>query len=81
MRRMASRMLAEDSVFRGVQTALKSSLEARRMVDRNVGRLLAILDVPSNQDMERLFDHMEQLDADLARVSARIEALAQERER
>lgn len=75
--RAASRLLAQDGVFAGFQRTLRATLEARRAVDRNVGRLLAGLNLPSFQDVERLFDHITALEGDLADLSERLRALSE----
>ncbi len=77
LRRMASRLLAKDTVFEAVQAGLRSTLEARRTMDRNVGRVLAGLNVPSNQEVERLTEDVRALDQEIGRLSARIERLAE----
>jgi hypothetical protein len=79
--RWTSRLLAEDGVFAGVQRALRTSLDARKAVDRNVGRVLAGLNLPSHQDVERLFDHIQQLESEIGAVNRRLAALAERIER
>lgn len=74
---VASRLLAKDGVFAGFQRTLRATLEARRTVDRNVGRVLAGLNLPSFQDVERLFDHIQALEQDLGDLSRRLSALAE----
>lgn len=80
LRHLTSRLLAVDSVFRGVQRALLESLEVRRALDRNVGRLLAGLNVPSHQEVSRLFDHLDRIDSALAELGRRVNTLAAELE-
>ena len=81
MRRLASRLLAKDTVFEVVQGGLRATLEARRAVDRNVGRLLAGLNVPSNQEVERLVADVRALDREIGALSSRITKLAEQAER
>ncbi|MEQ9499038.1 MAG: hypothetical protein RIT81_19310 [Deltaproteobacteria bacterium] len=80
LRRIASRLLAKDTVFEIVQGGLRVTLEARRAVDRNVGRVLAGLNVPSNQEVELLVEEVRALDRELSQLSVRIERLAEEAE-
>lgn len=75
-RRLASELLAKDSVFSGVQRALLGTLDARRAVDRNIGRVLAGLNLPSHIEVDRLYDDVRALEQDVARLTQRAEALA-----
>ena len=76
-RRLASRLLARDTVFAGVQRALLGSLDARRAVDRNIGRVLAGLNLPSHQEVERLYDDVRALEREITELTQRAERLAQ----
>jgi polyhydroxyalkanoate synthesis regulator phasin len=62
-------------VFRAVQRGLSFSLDARRMFERNVDRLLATINVPSQQDVMRLEERIERLDRDLERLNERLSRL------
>ena len=70
-RRMASRLLAKDAVFAGVQRALLSTLDARRAADRNLGRVLAALNLPSHQEVDRLYEDIRDLEQEVARLTER----------
>lgn len=70
-RALASRLLAKDSVFTGVQRALLSTLDARRAVDRNIGRVLAGLNLPSHQEVDRLYEDVRALEREVAALAER----------
>lgn len=80
-RSVASRLLAKDSVFTGVQRALLSTLDARRAVDRNIGRVLAGLNLPSHQEVERLYDDIRALEREVAALTARAQDMRRSRDR
>jgi polyhydroxyalkanoate synthesis regulator phasin len=73
---VASQLLAKDSVFSGVQRAFLGSLDARRAVDRNIGRVLAGLNLPSHQEVERLYDDVRELEREVSALTRRAERLA-----
>ena len=72
LRRWTSKLLARDSVFRAVQHGLHSSLDARRAVDRNVERVLSVLDVPSRSDVARIESDLAVLDETLTDLQQRL---------
>lgn len=76
-RRLASNLLAKDSVFEGVQRTLLGTLDARRAVDRNFGRLLAGLNLPSHQEVQRLSEDLSALEAEVDALKLRATRLAQ----
>jgi len=76
-RRVASRLLARDAVFAQAQRAFVGSLEARRAVDRNIGRILAALNLPSHQELERLYDDVRALEQDVSELTRRAERLTE----
>lgn len=78
-RRLASRLLAKDSVFTGVQRVLLSTLDARRAADRNIGRVLAALNLPSHQEVDRLYDDVRALEQEVADLTERAQQLRQPR--
>ena len=80
-RSVASRLLAKDSVFSGVQRALLGTLDARRAVDRNIGRVLAGLNLPSHQEVDRLYDDVRALEREVAGLTERARRLANRRAR
>ena len=76
--RAASRLLAFDVIFRGVQRALAKSLDARRALDRNIERLLAGANLPSARDVERVATQVRDLDQEIGNLTVRLEALSKE---
>ena len=72
---MVSRWLAKDAVFEGVQKALLSTLDARRAVDRNIGRVLAGLNLPSYQEVSRLHEDVRALEREVAELTRRAQRL------
>lgn len=74
--RFASKLLSLDTVFRGVQSALKKSLDARRTLERNIERVLAGANLPSERDVERILIQVKELDRDLGEIARRVEALS-----
>jgi ubiquinone biosynthesis protein UbiJ len=81
LKRVGSRLLARDGVFRAVQAGLRASMHARRALDRNVGRVLGTLDLPAQADVSRLADHVRALDARVGELTARLERVAETLER
>jgi hypothetical protein len=73
--RYASKLLSLDTVFRGVQSALRKTLVARRALERNVERVLAGANLPSARDVERVLVQVKELDHQIADISERIERL------
>ncbi|MEL6186635.1 MAG: hypothetical protein AAFU79_18605 [Myxococcota bacterium] len=69
-------MLADDRVFRGVQRSLRASQDARRRVDRNLLRALALLNLPAYQDVARIDEQVALLEEDVARLAGRLAGLA-----
>jgi hypothetical protein len=74
--RFASKLLSLDTVFGGVQSALKKSLDARRTLERNIERVLAAANLPSARDIERVLIQVKELDRDLGEIAKRVEAVA-----
>lgn len=76
IRAVASRLLAREPVFAQVQRMLLGTLDARRALDRNVGRVLAGLNLPSAQELDRLYRDVRALEQEMAELSVRAEAMA-----
>lgn len=74
-RRLVSELLAKDSVFATVQRTLLSTLDARRAFDRNVGRVLAGLNLPSSQEVDRLYEDVRALERDITELTVQTERL------
>jgi hypothetical protein len=79
--RFASKLLSLDTVFRGVQSALKKSLDARRTMERNIERVLAGANLPSARDVERVLIQVKELDRDLGEIARRVEAVSEKLEK
>lgn len=75
-RRWASDLLAKDSVFVGVQRTLLTTLDARRALDRNIGRVLAGLNLPSHQEVDRLYEDVLALEEAVSDLTQRARRLA-----
>lgn len=75
VRRITSHLMAREPVFRGVQRALRASKDARTAVDRNVGRMLAVLNVASHQEIERLHEDVRELEREVASLTLRADDL------
>jgi hypothetical protein len=73
---LASRLLSEDAVFTLLQRGLNSTLVARQLFERNIGRLLAGANIPSRRDVDRLIDRVEDLDRELDAIARRVTLLA-----
>ncbi|MEM7678216.1 MAG: hypothetical protein AAF449_19670 [Myxococcota bacterium] len=72
LRRWTSKLLAKDTVFRSVQRTLHASLDARRAADRNIERILSVMDIPSRQDIERLETDIQEVDEALESLQQRL---------
>jgi hypothetical protein len=81
LKRLTSRLLAVEPVFRGVQRGLHATLHARRALDRNLGRALAALNIPSQADVQRILDQVDGLEQDLDALGLRLERVAETLER
>ena len=75
-RSIASRLIAKDTIFTGVQRALLSTMDARRAVDRNLGRVLASLNLPSHQEVVRLHQDVDALEQELSELTKRAQTLS-----
>lgn len=75
--KIVSRLLSDERVFTWVQRGLSCTLDARRIFERNMTRLLATISVPSQQDLARLNDRVEQLDRNLGQTIERLERVTQ----
>lgn len=77
--------MAYEPVFRGLQSALRTTKDARSAVDRNVGRVLAGLNVTSHQEIVRLHNDVRELEREVAALTERAvraeRLLARRRER
>jgi hypothetical protein len=71
----ASRLLSEDSVFEMVQRGLHSTLRARQLFERNVGRILAGANIPSRRDLDRLEARVEEIDREVEAIVRRLERI------
>lgn len=71
-RKTVSELLGRDSVFSLVQRSLASSLEARKIFDRNWARVLASMNVPTQLDLERVMNKLRDLESDLIAIEKRI---------
>jgi hypothetical protein len=76
--RLTSRLLSVDTVFRGVQRALKKSLSLRKTMDRNIERVLAGANLPSARDVDRVSVQLKELDRELGEIAKRAESLKSE---
>jgi hypothetical protein len=79
--RFASKLLSLDTVFRGVQGALKKSLDARRTMERNIERVLAGANLPSARDVERVLIQVKELDRDLGEIARRVQQVSDKLEK
>ncbi len=75
VRKASTRLLADDRVFRGLQLGLKWSFDARRRLDRNLLRALALLNLPAHPDVIRLEEQVSLLEEDVARLAGRVALL------
>ncbi len=76
-----SRLLAQDRVFHNIQRALLSTLDARRKLERNVGRLLAMASLPSQQELEHLQEQIKTIEAEIVELTERVNTLTGQLER
>jgi hypothetical protein len=74
--RFASRLLSDDSVFSAVQRVLLGTLDARRLVERNIERVLAGANLPSQRDLERVIVQLAEMDREIGRITRRLAALS-----
>ena len=79
--RTASRLLGNQWVFGRVQRALSRSLGARKAFERGVGQVLAASNLPSYDEVSRLYNHIETLEREISDMTERVSVLAEEMER
>lgn len=79
--RLASQLLATDPAFALLQRGLHLTLTLRRAFDRRASRAWRALDLASQRDIHRLFDHIQAVELSMARLEKRAEALAAREER
>lgn len=75
LRRLSSRLIANDRVFLGFQRGLEVSDRARRKLDRNLLRLLSALNLPAYADVARIDEQVALLEEDVARLAGRLAVL------
>ena len=75
IRRLSSRLIANDRVFGGLQRGLEVSDRARRKFDRNLLRLLSVLNLPAYADIARIDEQIALLEEDVARLAGRLAIL------
>ena len=80
-RRVAVRLLSSDSVFTALQRGFSATFQARKLFERNVVRVLSSANVPSRQDLHRLIERLEDIDADLDTLVHRVEQATRQLER
>ena len=68
-------LVTRDRVFSLVQRGFSGSLTARKVFERNVTRVFSGANVVSRQDLERLIEQIDRLDAEMERLVRRVEAL------
>ena len=72
-RRIAVRLLSSDSVFNAMQRGFSATFQARKLFERNVVRVLSSANVPSRQDLARLIERLEDIDAELDTLVHRVD--------
>lgn len=79
LRRIASRLIARESVFRALQGVLRASQHARKAMDRNVSRIFSGLNVASHEDIVRLHREVRELETEVAWLAERLHRLVMRR--
>lgn len=72
---LVHQLLASDRFVQAFQGALTSSLSAKRLVDRNLVRMLTLLNVPTLEDVDELRDKLNTLEDMMTEIHERIAGL------
>lgn len=75
MGELINQLLANERFVNAMQSAVTSSLTAKKSVDKNVTRLLGLVNVPTLEDVDDLRDKLNELEDLLADVADRIRRL------
>jgi len=74
--RLATQVLASERFVGLLQTAVRGTLAARRVVDRNLRMALSALNLPSTADVRAINDRLDDLERLLNEVDERLQHLA-----
>jgi len=73
--RLATQVLASERFVGVLQTAVRATLQARRVMDRNLRLALAALSLPSTADVRAINDRLDDLERLLNDVDERLQHL------
>ena len=77
--RLAEDLLSNPRVAEAFSAALRKAFETKGRVDRNMQTVLALLNVPSRGDLNRLLTKLEAIQGNLANLNLKIDRLLAER--
>ena len=77
--RLAEDLLSNPRVAETFSAALRKAFETKGRVDRNMQTVLALLNVPSHADLNRLLTKLEAIQGNLANLNLKIDRLLAER--
>lgn len=75
MGELLNQLLANERFVQAMQTAVASSLNAKRSVDKGLTRVLTLVNVPTLEDVDELRDKLHELEDLLAEIHDRVRRL------
>jgi hypothetical protein len=73
--RFAEELLANPRVAEAFSTALRRAFETKGRVDRNMQTILALLNLPSRADLNRLVTKLEAIQGSLVNLNLKVDRL------
>src|SRR6185295_13719307 len=77
--RLAEEILSNPRVAEAFSRALQSAFETKGRVDRNMQRVLGLLNVPSRADLVRMTSKLEAIQGSLVNLQVKVDRLLMER--
>ena len=75
MGEVVNQLLANEAFVTAVQKAITGGLSAKRAVDKNVARVLGIVNVPTLDDVEQVREKLRELEDALQEIGERVRAV------
>jgi len=73
--RFAKEMTSHPSFSSVIEKTLRNAMEAKGKIDKNVGQILSLLNVPSKADYNKLLTKIETLQGSLVNLNIKIDRL------
>lgn len=78
--RLAGQLMSNERFISGVQSAVTRTLEAKGVLDRQLQSTLQAMHVPTNQDIAKLNERLDELETIFDELVAKVDAIAEKLE-